>query len=68
MSEAIEILTGVPAGERKDNKFPDKTVHHAVEKRLRELAKGHDRDRDEDQKPKRKKTKPKKNFVRKKRR
>ena len=70
VSEAIEILTGAPAGERKDNKFPDKTLHHAVEKRLRELAKGHDRDRDDDEKkkPHKKKRAVKKKPIRRRKR
>lgn len=69
VSEAIEILTGVPAGERKDGRFPDKTVHHAAEKRLRELAKGHDRDRDEDEKkPQKKKRVVKKKPIRRRKR
>ena len=69
VSEAIEILTGVPAGERKDGKFPGKTLHHATEKRLRELAKGHDRDRDEDdKKPQKKKRAVKKKPIRRRKR
>ncbi len=69
VSEAIEILTGVPAGDRKDGRFPDKTVHHAAEKRLRELAKGHDRDRDEDEKkPQKKKRVVKKKPIRRRKR
>jgi len=69
VSEAIEILTDVPAGERKDGRFPDKTVHHAAEKRLRELAKGHDRDRDEDdKKPQKKKSPAKRKPIRRRRR
>jgi len=67
VSEAIEILTGVPAGERKDNKFPDKTVHHAAEKRLRELARGHDRDED-DKKPRKKKRAVKRKPIRRRKR
>ncbi|RMG98484.1 MAG: ATP-binding protein [Chloroflexi bacterium] len=39
VDEGIEILTGVPAGERDENgEFPEGTVHYAVQKRLRELA------------------------------
>jgi hypothetical protein len=39
VDEAIEVLTGVPAGERGvDGKYPKGTVHHAVEKKLREMA------------------------------
>lgn len=50
VDEGIELLTGVPAGLRKDGSFPDKTVHGAVQKRLRELARGHDRDHEESRK------------------
>jgi len=68
VDEAIELLTGVRAGERKDGRFSDKTVHHAVQKRLRDLAKGHDRERDpdEDEKkpPKKKQRAPKKRPTR----
>jgi lon-related putative ATP-dependent protease len=39
IDEGIEILTGVPAGERqKDGRFPEGTVNYAVDKRLRELS------------------------------
>jgi predicted ATP-dependent protease len=39
LDDALEILTGMPAGERdKDGKYPDGTVHHAVEKSLRDMA------------------------------
>ncbi len=56
VDEAIELLTGVAAGQRKDGRFPENTVHHAVMKRLRELAKGHDRDHeDEEKRPAKKK-------------
>jgi lon-related putative ATP-dependent protease len=41
IDEGIEILTGVPAGEKSDqNIFPEGTVNYGVEKRLRELAEG----------------------------
>ncbi len=40
IDEGIEILTGMPAGERSgDGKFPEGTVNRLVEDRLRELAK-----------------------------
>ncbi len=48
VDEGIEILTGVPAGVRKDGRFPEGTVHGAAQKRLRELGKGHDRWHDDD--------------------
>ena len=39
VDEGIEVLTGVPAGEpREDGKSPEGTVHHLVEKRLQEMA------------------------------
>lgn len=39
IAEGIEILTGVPAGARDVNgKFPEGTVNHRVENRLREFA------------------------------
>ncbi|MEW5950038.1 MAG: ATP-binding protein [Thermodesulfobacteriota bacterium] len=41
IDEGIEILTGVPAGERQpDGAYPDGTVNYLVDKRLRELAAG----------------------------
>jgi lon-related putative ATP-dependent protease len=39
VNEALEILTGMPAGERKeDGTWPEGTVNFLVEKRLREMA------------------------------
>ncbi|MGQ9902844.1 MAG: Lon protease family protein [Anaerolineae bacterium] len=39
IDEGIELLTGVPAGERMENgRFPEGTVNARVEQRLRELA------------------------------
>ena len=39
IDEGIEILTGVPAGERQeDGTYPEGTVHHLVNERLRDLA------------------------------
>lgn len=52
VNEAIELLTGVPAGERRDGRFPENTLHQAVQKRLRELAKGHDREHDDEERRK----------------
>lgn len=52
VDEAIELLTGRPAGRRRDGRWPVNSIHHAVQKRLRELAKGHDRDREEEEKEK----------------
>jgi len=41
IDEGIEVLTGVPAGERQsDGTFPEGTVNYLVDKRLRELAEG----------------------------
>lgn len=41
VEEGIEILTGVPAGERRaDGMFPPDTVYARVEQRLEEMAKG----------------------------
>ena len=39
IDEGIEVLTGVPAGERReDGTYPEGTVHYLVEKRLNEMA------------------------------
>lgn len=39
IDEGIELLTGLPAGERgKDGRFPEATVNFLVDARLRELA------------------------------
>jgi len=48
LDEGIEILTGVPAGVRKEGRFPEGTVHGAAQKRLRELGKGHDHSHEDD--------------------
>jgi lon-related putative ATP-dependent protease len=41
IDEGIEILTGVPAGERQaDGTYPEGTVNYRVDKRLGELAEG----------------------------
>ncbi len=40
VDEGIEMLTGLPAGERgEDGEYPDGTFNHLVEARLRQLAK-----------------------------
>jgi lon-related putative ATP-dependent protease len=38
VDEGIQILTGVPAGDRSDGGYPEGTVNFLVEKRLKELA------------------------------
>ncbi|HXZ30218.1 MAG TPA: Lon-insertion domain-containing protein, partial [Dehalococcoidia bacterium] len=39
IDEGIEVLTGIPAGERqKDGTYPEGTVSYSVDKRLREMA------------------------------
>jgi lon-related putative ATP-dependent protease len=39
IDQGIEILTGIPVGERSlDSTFPEGTLHHAVKARLQELA------------------------------
>ncbi len=39
LDEGIELLMGLPAGERqKDSSYPEGTVHHAVQARLLQLA------------------------------
>jgi predicted ATP-dependent protease len=41
IDDGIEILTGIPAGERQaDGSYPDGTINYLVNKRLRELAEG----------------------------
>jgi predicted ATP-dependent protease len=41
IDDGIEILTGVPAGERQeDGIYPEDTVNYLVDRRLREFAKG----------------------------
>jgi len=41
IDEGIEILTGLPAGERQaDGTYPESTVNYRADKRLRELAEG----------------------------
>ena len=39
VDEGIEVLTGMPAGDRKeDGTYPEGTVHHLVEQRLMKMA------------------------------
>jgi predicted ATP-dependent protease len=39
VDEALELLTGVPSGERgKDGSYPDGTVHNLIDKKLSEMA------------------------------
>ena len=39
VDQGIELLTGVPAGERQaDGKYPEGTVNHLVDRKLRELV------------------------------
>ena len=39
VDEGIEVLTGIPAGERQDDgNYPGGTIHSMVEERLREMA------------------------------
>jgi lon-related putative ATP-dependent protease len=40
VDEGIELLTGIPAGTRVDGSYPEGTIHHLVEKRLKEFAEG----------------------------
>ena len=41
VDQGIELLTGVPAGQRQpDGSYPEGTLHHAVQQRLRALAEG----------------------------
>lgn len=38
IDEGIEILTGIPAGEKADGTYPEGTVNYLVDKRLKEYA------------------------------
>jgi hypothetical protein len=39
IDEGIEILTGVPAGEKQDDgKYPEGTINYLVDKKLKEMA------------------------------
>ena len=41
VDEGLEILTGLPAGERQaDGSYPEGTIHYLVDRRLRALAEG----------------------------
>ena len=41
IDEGIEILTGVPSGEKQtDGTYPEGTTNYLVDKRLKELAEG----------------------------
>jgi predicted ATP-dependent protease len=40
VDDGIELLTGVPAGARVDGGYTEGTIHHLVEKRLKEFAEG----------------------------
>jgi predicted ATP-dependent protease len=41
IDEGVEILTGIPAGEKKaDGTYPEDSVNYRVDKRLKELAGG----------------------------
>jgi len=67
INEGLELLMGLPAGARDEHhRFSEGTVHHAVQKRLRELARGHDRDHDDDHRQPEKKSRRKKKTVKKK--
>lgn len=57
VDQAIELLTGVAAGVRKNGRWPEHSLHAGVLKRLRELAKGHDRDHEDEEKERLKKRK-----------
>jgi predicted ATP-dependent protease len=56
IDEGLYLLTGLPAGTPDDNgEYPEGTIHHAVKRRLREMATelkgfGEDQERDEDAK------------------
>jgi predicted ATP-dependent protease len=70
VEETLELLMGKKAGKRnKKGEFAEKTIHAAVEKRLRELSKGHSHRDDDDEKKKparkRKRVAPKKKVVKK---
>jgi predicted ATP-dependent protease len=40
ISEGIEILTGIPAGEKVDGIYPEGTINHLAEQRLKRFAEG----------------------------
>ncbi len=49
MEEGLEILTGMPAGElREDGTYPEGTINHLVMKRLTEIAEALEKKKDKD--------------------
>ncbi|WP_243311380.1 Lon protease family protein [Fundidesulfovibrio agrisoli] len=64
IDEGVEVLTGVPAGERgKDGKYPEGSVNALADARLRQLAEGlrdFAQEGEKDKKDKSKKAEPKK--------
>lgn len=50
IDEGIEILTGIPAGERDENgRYSDGSIHHTVQNRLLQLAKDLDKYDEDDE-------------------
>lgn len=50
IDEGIEILTGVPAGEKdEDGNYPEGTIHYLVNKRLEELHEEAEEDKENDE-------------------
>lgn len=55
IDEGIELLTGVPAGElNAKGKYPKKTIHYLVNKRLEELAEDAEDDEDKEKRDRKK--------------
>lgn len=51
IDEGIEILTGVPAGQKDENgEYPQGTIHYKVTKTLKELAKAAEKEKSKDSK------------------
>ena len=49
IEQGIEVLTGLPAGERgSDGTYPEKTIHGAVERRLEEIRSSLKPDKDKE--------------------